>query len=231
MRLLQYEDGASFNARTVIHDLHCKFNQHMRIDYRWSLGREETFKGKLRDRAKLDFLLEWLKDQVSMARTFYHANPKNPKLAFGIAMKFGESRGKLNYRGSKGNRGGSQQQQQQKSEPKETTTVLATDTRAAATSNTNRGGGAARGDHGRDRGRGGARCDRGRGGSRGRGRGRGSTPATSTSNNDQPASASGTDNNDRKVIHCCFCNNPRHSSHNCTQQMKPDTVYIKALEF
>ena len=26
MSLLQYEDGASFNARTVIHDLHCKFN-------------------------------------------------------------------------------------------------------------------------------------------------------------------------------------------------------------
>ena len=40
-------------------------------------------------------MLEWLKEQVSMARTFYHANLKNPKLPLGmlsgIAM---ESRGK-----------------------------------------------------------------------------------------------------------------------------------------
>ena len=135
MSLLQYEDGASFNARTVIHDLHCKFNQHMRVGYRWSLGREETLRGKL------DFLLEWLKEQVSMARTFYHADPKNPKLPLGmpsgIAMEFGESRGKPNYKDSKGNRGGSQQLQ--KSKPKETTMVLATGTGAAAACNVNVG--------------------------------------------------------------------------------------------
>ena len=50
MSLMQYEDGASFNAKNVLHDLHCKFNTRMRSDYKWSLGREETLKGKLSDR-------------------------------------------------------------------------------------------------------------------------------------------------------------------------------------
>ena len=73
MSLLQYEDGATFNARAIIHDLHCKFNQRMRSGYQWSLDREETLRGKMSDKAKLDFLLDWLERQVSMARTFYHA--------------------------------------------------------------------------------------------------------------------------------------------------------------
>ena len=42
MSLLQYEDGATFNARAICHDLHCKFNQRMRSDYQWALDREET---------------------------------------------------------------------------------------------------------------------------------------------------------------------------------------------
>ena len=33
MSLLQYEDGASFNARNILHDLYCKFNQSMRQNY------------------------------------------------------------------------------------------------------------------------------------------------------------------------------------------------------
>ena len=43
MSLLQYEDGASFNGRNILHDLYCKFNQSMRQNYQWALEREETF--------------------------------------------------------------------------------------------------------------------------------------------------------------------------------------------
>ena len=138
MSLLQYEDGASFNARAIIHELHCKFNQRMKSDYQWSLDREEILRGKMSDKAKLDFILDWLEKQISMARTFYHADPKNPKLPLGmpsgIAMEFGESRGKPNYNN---NSRGKKENSQQKSESEETTTVLATDTGAAATPNTN----------------------------------------------------------------------------------------------
>ena len=224
MSLLQYDEGASFNARGTLHDLYCKFNQSMRHNYQWSLEREETLKGKLADRAKLDFMLHWLDKQVSMARTFYHADPKNPKLPLGmpsgIAMEFGKNRGKPNNERGNGRGGGSQAKQN--SEPIDTTTVLATDTVATR-------GGATRGGRGRGRGRGGTRGARGRGrGGRGGGGGSSTHPATSTI--DQSASTSGS-NDDREVVPCCFCNNPRHSSHLCTQKMKPDTVYIKALEF
>ena len=225
MSLLQYDEGASFNARGTLHDLYCKFNQSMRQNYQWSLEREETLKGKLTDRAKLDFMLHWLDKQVSMARTFYHADPKNPKIPLGllsgIAMEFGKNRGKPNNERGNGRGGGSQSKQN--SEPIDTTTVLATDTVAT-------GGGATRGGRGRGRGRGSTRGVRGRGrGGRGGGGGSSSThPFTSTT--DQPASTSGS-NNDREVVPCCFCNNPRDSSHLCTQMSKPDTVYIKALEF
>ena len=232
MSLLQYEDGATFNARAFCHELHCKFNQRMRSDYQWSLDREETLRGKMRDRNKLDFMLDWMEKQVSMARTFYHADPSNPKIRLGqpsgIAMEFGDNKGNQNKKkDSMGGKGGCQHEQ--KSEPEDTTTVLATDT-VAATATNNMGGGAARGGRGGGRGRGGARGGRGRGGGGGRGRGRGSTSATSTARSDQPTSG-GKDNSEREVIPCCFCNNPRHSSNNCTQKMKPDTVYVKALEF
>ena len=231
MSLLQYEDGATFNARAVHHELHCKFNQRMRSDYQWALDREETLRGKLSDRNKLDFMLDWMEKQVSMARTFYHADPTNPKIKLGqpsgIAMEFGDNKGDGKKKDSKGQKGGSRQEQ--KSEPDDVTTVLATDT-VAATATNNMGGGAARGGRGTGRGRGGARGARGRGGNRGRGRGRGSTPFTATPKLNQ-SSISEKDTREREVIPCCFCNNPRHSSNHCTQKMKPDTVYIKALEF
>ena len=200
MSLLQYEDGASFNARTVIRDLHCKFNQCTQSDYQWSLDQEETLRGKLGDRTKLDFLLDWLDKQVSMARTFYHADPKNPKLPLGmpsgIAMEFGKNRGKPNNERGNGRGGGSQQHSRQKSEPIDTTTVLATDTVAT-------GGGATRGGRGRGRGRGSTRGVRGRGrGGRGGGGGSSSTHPTSTT--DQPASTSGFHSNDREVVPMLF---------------------------
>ena len=33
-----------------------------------------------------------------------------------------------------------------------------------------------------------------------------------------------------KLYLAVFCNSPKNSSNNCTQTMKPDTVYVKALE-
>ena len=110
MSLLQYEDGATFNARAILHDLNCKFNQRMRSDYQWALDREETLRGKMSDRNKLDFMLKWMEKQVSMARTFYHANPRNPKIQLGqpcgIAMEFGENKSNSQNKSSKGNKGG-----------------------------------------------------------------------------------------------------------------------------
>ena len=233
MSLMQYEDGASFNAKNVLHDLHCKFNTRMRSDYKWSLGQEETLKGKLSDRDKLNFMLEWLKEQVSILRTFYHADPKNPKLPLGmptgIAMEFGESRGRAGNRGARKKR----VNQRQDNESKETTTVLATDTNPVA-SNQNAGasGDSTRGGRGGGRGRGG-RGGRGRGG-RGRGRGRGQASSTlqhPTSSGEKAGQYAGAGFSEREVHPCCFCGNPKHSAHNCTQHMKPDTVYLKALEF
>ena len=119
--------------------------------------------------------------------------------------KFGDSKGNPQNKNSKGNKGVTQ-------------------------ATNNMGGGAARGGHGRGRGRGGARGGRGCGGGRGRGRGKGSTSATSTARTDQPSSIE-KDNREREVIPCCFCNNPQHSANNYTQKMKPDTDYVKALEF
>ena len=231
MSLLQYDDGATFNARAICHELHCKFNQRMRSDYQWALDREETLRGKISDRNKLDFMLDWMEKQVSMARTFYHADPNNPKIKLGqpcgIAMEFGENESNAQNKNSKGNKGGSQHEQ--KSEPEDVTTVLATDM-GTATATNNMEGGAARGGRSRGRGRGRARGVRVHDGGRGRGRRRGSTSATCIPRADQPSSIT-KDNNEREVIPCCFCNNPRHSSNNCTQKMKPDTIYIKALEF
>ena len=187
MSLLQYEDGATFNAKAICHELHCKFNQRMRSDYQWALDREETLRGKMSNRNKLDFMLDWMEKLVSMVRTFYHFDPRNPKIQLGqpsgIAMEFGDSKSNSQNKNSKG-KGGSHQEQ--KSKPEDTTTVLATDM-GAATATNNIGGGAACGGRGKGRGRGGARGVQGRGGGRGRGRGRGSTTATSTAKSDQPS--------------------------------------------
>ena len=230
MSLLQYEDGATLMLGPFVTTCTVNSTRECAVIISGHSTGEETLRGKMSDRNRLDFMLDWMEKQVSMARTFYHADPSNPKIKLGqpsgIAMEFGDDKGNSKKKDSKGNKGGAQHSQ--KSEPEDVTTVLATDT-VAATATNNMGGGAARGGRGTGRGRGGAPGDRGRGGGRGRGRGRGSTPVISTSKTDQSA-MSDKDNREREVIPCCFCNNPRHSSNHCTQKMKPDTMYVKALE-
>ena len=81
-------------------------------------------------------MLEWLKEQVSILRTFYHADPKTLNFLWEcpreLQLEFGESRGRAGNRGARKKR----VNQRQDNESKETTTVLATDTNPVASNKT-----------------------------------------------------------------------------------------------
>lgn len=229
MTLLDLEEGAAFNARNVLHDLYQKLSPELMKDYHRELKQDEQNGGVKDLESQIQFLLDWIADKVKVAKSHYYADTSHPKvplgMSSGIAMEFGEGRGcpkgnkKMRSRGGNGEKDG---------EKKSTVNSLATNvTEGAFTSVTKESfSGNTRG---RGRGKTAGRGGRGgnRGAARGRGRGAGnSTPRPSTGN-------PGTSTNQSKPKDskaCGFCGNSTHTPRNCTQNMKPDTVYLKAME-
>ena len=178
-------------------------------------------------------MLQWLEELLKMERDTFYANPNHKQLPLGMPDAIFPEQGKSKESGATSNK--------KNKAPAATSTAANLFTQVeeeelcdqfvAATD--------VSGNAGRGRGRG-----RGRGASaRGRGRGRGSSNSSATTggSTNQRSSTSSVNNSDTSkinvnvvdkgqgvdIIPCVFCAS-QHPARNCTQKMKPDTVYLKA---
>ena len=53
-------------------------------DYQREWAQEELLKGKRTDRDQVDWLLEWLKDKLKVAKVYYNANPNRQPIPLGM---------------------------------------------------------------------------------------------------------------------------------------------------
>ena len=241
MQLMTFEEGVAFNPRNVVNDLYGKFNPTMMGDYRREWAQNELLRGKQTDRQQVIWLLDWLKEQLRVARSYYHADPNRTPIQLGmpsgIAMEF-----KTNQ-----NKGKSKNSNASASDNAKKTTTTTADNLYASADPTEEFETVYVTNTGRGRGRGGNRGgQRGRGGgsARGRGRGRGASSApsnrengplsvvSSVTNKNGNGQKSTTDRSDSgyDMFPCLFCGQQQHPARSCTQNMKPDTVYLKAIE-
>ena len=239
MQLMSMEEGASFNPKTVIHELYSKFNPTMMHDYRREWRLEERDAGKQSDAQQVAWMLEWLKEQLKTARSFYNADPHRQPIKLGmpsgIATEFQKKDKKKN--GSFGNQSNSAKQKSQKSSATTADNLHTQVTEGGDdvdvfqnTSFSGNGGG--RGvRRNLNRGRGNFT----RGGARGRSFGNTSTASKGNFNPGKPdgQNSSTQRTSEQKtgyeIFPCAFCNQQQHTARSCNQYMKPDTVYLKAM--
>ena len=249
MQLRYFEDNAAFNPKTVINELYGKFNPQMIGDYRREWAQVEFLRGKQTDREQVVWLLDWLKEQLKVARAYYHADPNKAPIQLGmpsgIAMEFKSTQQKNKNKNSNA----------QTAENGKKAAATTADNLYACVDSSSDYEQVSVTDVGRGRGRGGNRGgSRGRGrgnpGARGRGRGRGSGSVPTngngpnsvvSSNNSSAPSKNQNGGNGQKhatdksdsgydMLPCLFCGQQQHPARSCTQNMKPDTVYLKAIE-
>ena len=245
LQLMHFEDGAAFNPRNVIGDLYGKFYPQMMGDYRREWAQEELLKGKKSDRDQVVWLLQWLKDKLKVAKAYYNADPNRQPIQLGmpsgVATEFKSSKNQTARGGSNSNAGKGATSEKKPTVATadglySTTEVCAANIVAAASA------------RGRGRGfRGGRGAARGRGNQSNRGRGKppgAGTPsagppqgqnnegaAQNPSSNTQggqsyyPKQGAGYD-----LLPCLFCGQQQHPARSCPQYIKPDTVYLKAVE-
>ena len=243
MQLMQFEDGVSFNARNVKNDLYGKFYPQMMGDYQRDWEQEEFLKGKRSDRDQVVWLLKWLKAKLKVAKAYYNADPNRQPIPLGmpsgIAMEFKSGKSQTAKGGSNSNGG--------KGATAEKKTVATADGLFVTTENFDSEYVAATNVRGRGRGfRGGRGAARGRGNQSNRGRGKppNGTPSTGppqghynegAQQNPSPNPQGGKVQIPRPetgydLWPCLFCGRHQHPARYCPQHMKPDTVYLKAVE-
>ena len=243
MQLMQFEDGVSFNPRNVKNELYGKFYPQMMGDYQRDWEQEEFLKGKRSDRDQVVWLLKWLKAKLKVAKAYYNADPNRQPIPLGmpsgIAMEFKSGKNQTAKGGSNSNGG--------KGATAEKKTVATADGLYATTENFDAEYVAATNTRGRGRGfRGGRGAARGRGNQSNRGRGKppngtpSAGPPQGSYNEGTPQNPS-TNPQGGKVQcprpetgydlwPCLFCGRHQHPARFCPQHMKPDTVYLKAVE-
>ena len=86
MQLMHFENGAAFNPRNVVNDLYGKFNPKMMGDYRREWAQEELLKGKRTKRDQVDWLLEWLKEKLKVAKGVLQCRSQPPTNSVGNAI-------------------------------------------------------------------------------------------------------------------------------------------------
>ena len=233
----------SFNPRNVKNELYGKFYPQMMGDYQRDWEQEEFLKGKRSDRDQVVWLLKWLKAKLKVAKAYYNADPNRQPIPLGmpsgIAMEFKSGKNQTAKGGSNSNGG--------KGATAEKKTVATADGLYATTEISDAEYVAATNTRGRGRGfRGGRGAARGRGNQSNRGRGKppNGTPSAgppqgnynegaqhNPSSNPQggkgqtPRPETGYD-----LRPCLFCGRHQHPARFCPQHMKPDTVYLKAVE-
>ena len=84
MQLMHFENGVAFNPRNVVNDLYGKFNPQMMGDHWREWAQEELLKGKRTDRDQVDWLLEWLKEKLKVAKVYYNADPNHQPIPLGM---------------------------------------------------------------------------------------------------------------------------------------------------
>ena len=243
MQLMQFEDGVAFNPRNVINELYGKFYPQMMGDYRRDWAQEEFLKGKKSDRDQVVWLLQWLKEKLKVAKAYYNADPNRQPIPLGmpsgIAMEFKTGKNQTAKGGSNSNGG--------KGATAEKKTVATADGLYATTDFCDSEYVAAANVRGRGRGfHGGRGTARGRGNQSNRGRGKppNGTPSTGppqghysdgAAQNPSPNPPGGKVQYPRPetgydLWPCLFCGRHQHPARICPQHMKPDTVYMKAVE-
>ena len=243
MQLMQFEDGVSFNPRNVKNELYGKFYPQMMGDYQRDWEQEEFLKGKRSDRDQVVWLLKWLKAKLKVAKAYYNADPNRQPIPLGmpsgIAMEFKSGKNQTAKGGSNSNGG--------KGATAEKKTVATADGLYATTEISDAEYVAATNTRGRGRGfRGGRGAARGRGNQSNRGRGKppnGTPSAGPPQGNYNEGAQQNPSSNPQggKVQYprpetgydlwpCLFCGRHQHPARICPQHMKPDTVYLKAVE-
>ena len=243
MQLMQFEDGVSFNPRNVKNELYGKFYPQMMGDYQRDWEQEEFLKGKRSDRDQVVWLLKWLKAKLKVAKAYYNADPNRQPIPLGmpsgIAMEFKSGKNQTAKGGSNSNGG--------KGATAEKKTVATADGLYATTEISDAEYVAATNTRGRGRGfRGGRGAARGRGNQSNRGRGKppnGTPSAGPPQGNYNEGAQQNPSSNPQggKVQYprpetgydlwpCLFCGRHQHPARFCPQHMKPDTVYLKAVE-
>ena len=228
-------------------DLYGKFYPQMMGDYRREWTQEELLKGKRSDCDQVVWLLEWLKEKLKVTKAYYNADPNRQPIQLGmpsgIATEF-KNKNQTAKGGS--NSGAAKGATLEKQKPTvtmadglySTTEVCAADVFATTIAR-----GRGRGFHGGGRG-----AARGRGAQPNRGRGKplqssgapsagpplannnegaGQNPSSNPlgGQNPLPKQGAGYD-----LLPCLFCRQQQHPARSCPQYMKPDTVYLKAVE-
>ena len=244
MQLMHFENGAAFNLRNVINDLYGKFYPQMMGDYCREWAQEELLKGKRSDRDQVVWLLKWLKEKLKVAKAYYNADPNRQAIQLGmqsgIATEFKNNKNQAARGGPNSNA-----EKGATSEKKPTVTTAdglysTTEVFAAnifATASVRGRGRGFRGGRGAARGRG-AQSSRGRGKPPGSGipsagppqgnnnEGAGQNPSSNPQSGQNPLPKQG-DSYD--LLPCIFCGQ-QHPARSCPQYIKPDTVYLKAVE-
>ena len=84
MQLMHFENSAAFNPRNVVNNLYGKFKPQTMGDYWREWAQEELLKGKRTDRDQVDWLLEWLKEKLKVAKVYYNADPNRQPILLGM---------------------------------------------------------------------------------------------------------------------------------------------------
>ena len=252
MQLMHFENGAAFYPRNVVNDLYSKFNPQMMGDYHREWAQEEPLKGKRTDWDQVVWLLEWLKERLKVAKAYHNADhnrqPILLRMPSGIAMEF-KNKNQTEKGGSTSN--ASKGATSEKTKPTVATAdglYTTTEVCAADVFTTMSVRGKGRGYRGAARG-----AARGRGAPSNRGRGKPpqeqgygapSSEPPSTSHNegagqnssDHIQNSQGGQNplprqgNGYDLLPYLLCGQHQHPARSCPQQVKPDTVYLKAVE-
>ena len=242
---MHFEDGAAFNPCNVINDLYGKFYPQMMGDYRSDWAQEEYMKGKRSYRDQVVWLLQWLKEKLKVAKAYYNTDPNRQPIQLGmpsgIATEFKSSKNQMARGGSNSNTGKGATSEKKLTVATAdglyaTTEVCAANIVAAASA------------RGRGRGFRGGRCAaRGRGSQSNPGRGKPPGAGAPSAGPPQGLNNEGASQNPSSnaqggkshyprqdsgydLLPCLFCGQQQHPARSCPQYMKPDTVYLKAVE-
>ena len=219
MQLAHFEHGALYHPRNVLRDLMSKFNTDLHIDYDRAWTEHELLHGKQSDQMQVTYLISWLKTRTKLLRKRYVLDPNRKPIPLGMPSGIAtEFNGKKNggHSNNNGKRNGSNGTNGKKATTADNLSVEIEEEENAEVFKVNTRSGTSGG--GKEKNSSGSRKN--------------NSPPSNNSNKGPAPNRRSSDKSDKGVElkPCTFCNNQDHSAAKCTQNMKPDTVYIKAYE-
>ena len=84
LQLIQYDDRSAFNPRAVQMEIFSKLSPQMMVEYQRDLRIKKWQRKMLDGREELEWMLDWIRDQVKLSKLYENTDPDAKPIKMGI---------------------------------------------------------------------------------------------------------------------------------------------------